>query len=154
MSKTRPTVLVSACLLGVRCRYDATSNPAESDLDALVQGKHIVAICPEQMGGMPTPRPPAQLRGGTAGDVLDGTAAIRTEAGVDVTADFLRGADETARIARQTGARLAILKEKSPSCGVCRVHRDGQLVEGRGVTAERLDRMGVNLVALDPPKRR
>jgi uncharacterized protein YbbK (DUF523 family) len=92
------------------------------------------------------------LHGGSAAAVLDGRATVRTLGGSDVTAEFLRGAQEVARIAAETGARMAILKEKSPSCGVCCVHRDGQLVAGRGVTAETLARMGLEITALSPPK--
>jgi len=153
MNEARPTVLVSACLLGIRCRYDGSTNPA-GELDALLEGKHVVAICPEEMGSLPTPRPAAQLHGGSAADVLDGKAIVRTHQGNDVTAEFLQGAQQVARIAAEMGAQTAILKERSPSCGVCCVHRDGQLVEGRGVAAEALARMGVQLTSLDPPKQR
>lgn len=149
-SEAAPAVLVSACLLGVRCRYDGTTNPADN-LTELTRGKQIIPICPEQLGGLSTPRPAAQSSGGTAEDVLDGKARVLTHSGADVTDNFLRGAHEAARLADQFGAREAILKDKSPSCGVCRVYRDGQLVEGQGVTAALLASKGLRLIPLSPP---
>jgi uncharacterized protein YbbK (DUF523 family) len=144
-------VLVSACLLGVRCRYDASTNPA-ADLVARLGGGRIVPVCPEQLGGLTTPRPPAHLEGGDGNAVLDGSARVVTDAGVDVTAQYLRGAREVARLARACGATRAILKERSPSCGCAMVHCDGALQSGVGVTAALLRREGVTLESLDPPK--
>ena len=144
-------VLVSACLLGVHCRYDASSNPAAELIERL-RGGRIVPVCPEQLGGLATPRPPAELEGGSGEDVLDGHARVVTQAGVDVSAAYLRGARETARLARAYSARRAILKDKSPSCGCTRIHRDGRLQAGSGVTAALLRREGVTVESLDPPK--
>lgn len=153
--KTLPeneVVLVSACLLGVRCRYDGTSNPAR---ELLTQpGVRLVPVCPEQLGGLPTPRPPAWLVGGTGRDVLAGRARVVNVHGEDVTQQFVKGAQETLRVARACGARRAILKEKSPSCGSCTVYVDGELTSGEGVTAALLRQHGFEIISLDPPKER
>lgn len=144
-------VLVSACLLGVHCRYDGSTNPA-ADLVARLRGGRVVPVCPEQLGGLATPRPPAHLEGGDGDAVLDGCARVVTDAGVDLTDQYLRGAHEVARLARACGARRAILKERSPSCGCAMVHCDGALRPGAGVTAALLRREGITLESLDPPK--
>ncbi len=146
-------VLVSACMLGVHCRYDASTNPSQGLLQKL-DGSCMVPVCPEQLGGLTTPRPPAHLEGGSGEEVLDGRARVLTDAGADVTEQYLKGAHETLRIAQLFGARRAILKERSPSCGCSQVHRDGSLQSGSGVTAALLRRQGVEVESLDPPKQR
>jgi uncharacterized protein YbbK (DUF523 family) len=139
-------------MLGVHCRYDASTNPAPSELVEKLGGCRIVPVCPEQLGGLTTPRPAAHLEGGSGEDVLDGRARVVTDAGVDVTPQYLKGANEVLRLARLFGARRAILKERSPSCGCIQVHRDGALQAGSGVTAALLKREGLELESLDPPK--
>lgn len=146
----REVVLVSACLLGVCCRYDGSSNPAQDLLER--RDLQLVPVCPEQLGGLPTPRPPAWLVGGSGEEVLDGRARVVTADGRDVTEHFLKGAYETLRIARACGAARAILKEKSPSCGCQKVYIEGQLTNGQGVTAALLRREGIEILSLDPPK--
>ena len=146
-------VLVSSCMLGVYCRYDASTNPSQELLQMSCRGR-LIPVCPEQLGGLGTPRPPAHLEGGSGEDVLDGRARVVTDAGVDVTEQYVRGAHETLGIARLFGARRAILKERSPSCGCCQVNRDGVLQAGSGVTAALLRREGLVVESLDPPKQR
>lgn len=140
---------VSACLLGVRCRYDGGTNLREPLLDLVRQGKAI-PVCPEQLGGLPTPRIPAEIEGGDARAVWEGRAAVRNAAGEDVTSSFLRGAEETLRLARMFGARAAILKERSPSCGVREVY-DGtfqrRLISGMGVAAYYLAQNGLEVLS-------
>lgn len=138
------TVLVSACLLGVRCRYDGQSKPRET-LQRKLRGTVCVPICPEQLGGPPTPRPPQQLVGGDGNGVLDGKARVVNECGEDVTECFLLGAREALRLARQHGADVAYLKSKSPSCGCGLVRIDGEWQPGDGVTAALLRRHGVRV---------
>lgn len=147
----RQPVLVSACMLGVHCRYDASTNPSD-ELMQKFAGCRIVPVCPEQLGGLATPRPAAHLVGGGGEDVLDARARVVTDTGVDVTEQYVHGAHETLRIARLFGARRAILKERSPSCGCCQVNRDGVLQSGSGVTAALLRREGIEVESLDPPK--
>jgi uncharacterized protein YbbK (DUF523 family) len=138
-------------MLGVHCRYDASTNPSPELLEKIAGGR-IVPVCPEQLGGLTTPRPAAHLEGGGGDDVLDGRARVVTDAGVDVSEQYVKGATETLRIARLFGARHAVLKERSPSCGCQRVHRDGALQAGSGVTAALLRREGIVVEAMDPPK--
>ncbi len=109
------------------------------------KGKAI-PVCPEQLGGLATPRPTAEISGGTGADVLEGRAEVRTSSGADVTDNFTRGAREALSIAKAAGAREAILKAKSPSCGCGLIYDgtfSGRLVEGNGVTAELLIRNGI-----------
>ncbi len=124
-------ILCSACLLGLRCRYNGESKPSSKVL-ALLQRHELVPVCPEQLGGLPTPRPPCE-RG------ADGR--VRTKDGEDRTAAFERGAEEALTLLRLTGCRAAILKSKSPSCGKGLIYDGsftGRLIEGSGVLAEKL----------------
>ncbi len=142
--------LVSACLAGLPTRYDGSDRLREGVLEALeASGYAWVPVCPEQLGGLPTPRPPCWLRGGDGRDAWAGRAAVVTAGGEDLTGAFLGGARAVAALARRTGARLAVLEEGSPSCGVHRVHVDGRETAGRGVTAAALEEIGVQVLAPD-----
>lgn len=136
-------VLVSACLLGLRCRYDAIP----LDPLRLPEGFCPIPLCPEQLGGLCTPRSPAQMVGGDGMAVLEGRARVVDQSGKDLTEAFLRGAEEVVRVVRLLGIRRAFLKEKSPSCGVNYTHRDGELVKGMGVTTAALRRAGVEVMS-------
>ena len=129
------TIFVSACLLGCPCRYDGKSKPNAAVL-ALMEEHTLIPVCPEQMGGLATPRVPAERRG----------AGVCTEAGTDVTAQYRRGAEEALRLAKLYGCTCAILKERSPSCGSGQIY-DGSfsrtLVDGDGVTAALLKQQGI-----------
>lgn len=129
------TVLISACLLGVRCRYDRASKPLPA-IEALRQQYHLIPVCPEVFGGLPTPREPAERQG----------ERVVTRSGQDVTDAYRRGAEETLRLAQLFGCRLAILKEKSPSCGSGERYDgtySGTLTAGNGVTVDLLLQNGV-----------
>ena len=132
------TILVSACLLGCPCRYDGKSKPNDAVL-ALMEQHTLIPICPEQMGGLATPRVPAERRG-------DG---VFTETGGDVTAQYRRGAEEALRLAKLYGCTHAILKERSPSCGSGQIY-DGSfsrtLLDGDGVTAQLLKENGITVL--------
>jgi uncharacterized protein YbbK (DUF523 family) len=139
-------VLVSACLVGRQCRYDGSHNADDGLLAELeAAGRVPVPFCPEEAGGLSTPRPAAWFEGGDAGAALDGTARLVTGKDEDVTAAFLKGAREALRTCKEVGARRAYLKEGSPSCGVERTHVSGKAVPGRGLTAELLARAGVTV---------
>ncbi|MFH1142983.1 MAG: DUF523 domain-containing protein [Candidatus Eisenbacteria bacterium] len=135
---------ISACLLGVACRYDGRILAAETCYQDRA-GERLIPVCPEQLGGLPTPRSPAEIVGGSGKDVLDGSARLLTVDGADVTDAFLRGAQETLRICHRLGVREAILKSRSPSCGVGRIQRCGEVVPGDGVTAALLRREGIEV---------
>ena len=137
-------VIVSACLLGMPTRYDCGSKETKA-LVEYARGHCVVPLCPEQLGGLPTPRPKSSLHGGGGAAVLAGEARVLNEAGRDVTAEFVRGARETAAFAKMIGARYAVLKEKSPSCGVEKVYINGKLVDGCGVTTAALRELGVEV---------
>ena len=141
-------MLVSACLLGVRCRYDGTSKPSRG-LIRLAHRVCLVPVCPEQLGGLPTPRPPAAIRGGDGKDVLAGDARVQSEPDRDVTDAFVRGAREAVRLARTFRVGLAVLKDRSPSCGLCTPYCD-RPGGGPGVAAALLDSEGLRVVELDP----
>jgi len=144
-SAGRRTVLVSACLLGISCRYDGDSCPDERLQRLAAQGKAL-PFCPEVLGGLPTPRPPAEIQGGDGSDVLEGRARVVNIEGRDVTAEFLAGAKEALRLAQHWHIREAILKARSPSCGAGQIYDgsfSGRLVEGDGVTAALLRREGL-----------
>jgi uncharacterized protein YbbK (DUF523 family) len=149
-------IIVSSCLVGINSRYDQKSNSHPQLIEEMSSGG-LLPLCPEQLGGMPTPRIPCEVRGGTAGELLqqyhqeDGDSLVRVinRAGRDVTAQFVKGAEEVARLADFYGVRAAVLKARSPSCGCGRVY-DGsfsrQLIEGNGVTAELLLQHGVTVI--------
>ena len=130
-------ILVSACLLGVACRYDGKRKPNEAVI-ALKEKYNLIPVCPEIMGGLPTPRLPSEIRGET----------VIMENGEDVTDKYSKGAEETLRLARLFGCGKAMLKEKSPSCGSGRIY-DGTfsktLTEGNGVTAGMLLANGIRV---------
>ena len=129
------TILVSACLLGVPCRYDGQSK-AHPLARALCEKHHVVPVCGEIFGGLPTPRPPAEIQGDR----------VVTRDGQDVPEAYGRGAEAAAQLARLTGAQAAVLKERSPSCGSGEIYDGtftGTVVEGWGVTAELLRREGI-----------
>ena len=128
-------LLISACLLGCACRYDGGSKP-HPDAAALAQVHELVPVCPEQLGGLPTPRPPAERVGDR----------VLTKAGGDVTDNYRRGAEQALLLCKLNGCQAAVLKEKSPSCGCGAVYDGtftGTLAAGDGVTAEVLKAAGI-----------
>jgi uncharacterized protein YbbK (DUF523 family) len=131
-------ILVSACLCGQRCRYDGKTKE-NRDLMARLGRADILPLCPEALGGLPTPRPACELFGGDGADVLAGRARLVDESGVDRTAAFLEGAYRTLELVRSYGIRHCCLKAKSPSCGSRQLALQGALPEGYrpvlGVTA-------------------
>ena len=133
-------ILVSACLLGVPCRYDGKSKPVEVILELERQGYELIPVCPEVLGGLPTPRPPAECQ-------PDGR--IVNQLGSDVTQHYQTGAQRALELAQAQGCTAAILKEKSPSCGCYEIY-DGsfskRLVPGQGVTARLLRQHQIQVV--------
>ena len=134
---------MSACLLGFECRFDGSHSLSEELVNEA--SAFFLPICPELLGGLLTPRPPAQITQGVGADVLDGVARVVDADSNDLTASFMAGAEEALRLARLTGASRAILKEKSPSCGVSTIKKDDRLIPGMGVTAALLARNGFDV---------
>lgn len=139
-------VLVSACLLGQPVRYDGRSSGHPDLLQTWQREGRVVPLCPEVAGGLPTPRPPAEIPGGQGGAVLDGEAQVVTVGGEDVSGQFLAGARLALELVRRHGIRVAVLKSGSPSCGNRLVYDgtfSGTKVSGEGVTSALLRREGV-----------
>ena len=134
----KKNILVSACLLGQSCRYDGKSKPCERVI-ALKDTYNLIPICPEVMGGLPTPRTPSEICG----------ELVLMKDGRNVTENYNRGAQKALEIARENACTVAILKEKSPSCGSGLIHNglfDGGLVEGDGITAKFLKSQGIRVL--------
>lgn len=141
-------ILVSACLLGVKSRYDGTDNLNERVIQFLRdKGECAIPVCPEQLGGLSTPRNPTTLRGGGEA-VLDGSGkAIMEEVG-DVTENFIRGAEEVLKLAKLFNVDQAILKSGSPSCGTGKaLDSSTGRKDSKGVTAALLERNGIDVVS-------
>ena len=138
-------VLISGCLLGIQCRYDGRGSGCPGLMD-LASSARIIPVCPEQLGGLPTPRPPARMVGGNGPDVITGMAKVINSLGEEVTSAFIKGAEESLRIARLAGAEIAILKDKSPSCGVSTARCDGLEGPGMGVTAAVFRKSGIRMM--------
>ena len=130
-------IIVSACLLGVSCRYDGNSKPNEKIIN-LKEKYNLIPICPEIMGGLPTPRMSAEIKDGR----------VKTENGIDVTEEYKKGADEAIKLAKLFGCKKAILKENSPSCGCGKIY-NGEftrtLKDGNGITAELFMKNGIDV---------
>lgn len=115
----------------------------------MFEGEELIPVCPEQLGGLSTPRPPAEIVGGDGTDVLDGCASVITVEGEDKTREFLDGAHQTLEIAKSQNAAHAVLKSRSPSCGCGRIYNGtftGELGDGEGVTAALLRRHGIQVM--------
>ena len=141
-------ILVSACLAGRPCRFDGSDN-REDRLGGLISEGRAVLVCPEEEGGLGTPRPPAEIVGGDGHDVVEGRARVVTQGGRDVTEEYLAGARAALERARSSGARAAVLKARSPSCGKGCIY-DGSFTRtrrvGDGVTAALLAANGIAVV--------
>ena len=120
-------IIVSACLCGINTRYDGNNNLNEKAAMLLKEGKAVL-VCPEQLGGLGTPRPAHEIKDGTGAEVLDGFAKVISINGENGTLMFIKGAEETVKIAKQIGAEAAVLKAKSPSCGCGKIY-DGSFSE-------------------------
>jgi len=138
-------ILVSACLLGTNCKYSGGNNLTPRILELLDQ-LELVPFCPEEMGGLLTPREPCEIQGGTGKDVLAGNARVLNKLGEDVTEQFVKGAEATLELARKYGCKAAILKANSPSCGSGIIYDgsfSGKRKEGSGVCSQLLQDNGI-----------
>jgi len=134
-------ILCSACLLGIRCRYDGKAKP-DKDVMKRTEGEVLIPVCPEQLGGLPTPREPSERKGD----------CVITKSGKDVTAEFSRGAEEVLKLARLYSIREAILKQRSAACGCGEIHNgtfQGEVIKGDGVTTELLKKNGIRIVPVE-----
>jgi len=143
-------ILISACLIGQKVRYDAKDClQAHERLQQWIRDGKVISICPEMAGGLPTPRPPSEIEPGkNAEAVLQFQARVLTNQGIDVSDEYRKGAQKALALAQQHGIKVAILKARSPSCGSKQVY-DGtyskKLIEGMGVTAALLSQHGISV---------
>ena len=131
-------ILVSACLLGVNCKYDGGNNLRE-EIQKLADKHNLVPFCPEVYGGLTTPRVPSERLGDK----------VVNKEGIDVTENFVRGAEEALRMAQAFDCKYAIFKAKSPSCGCGKIYDGtftGTLADGDGVTTELLKKNGIIVI--------
>ncbi len=142
-------VIVSACLVGLKTRYDGKTEEDPEIVELFSMGD-VIPVCPEQLGGLPTPREPVHFKGGDGKDVLEGKAkVVGVTTGEDKTENMLRGANEVLKIVEMLGIKKAILKEKSPSCGLRCVMIDGEWKKGMGVTTALLIKNGIEVETRD-----
>ena len=130
-------ILISGCLLGLKCRYDAKEKKLP-EIEKLIEIYNLIPVCPEQLGGLPTPRIPAERVNNK----------VVNQAGVDVTKEYQLGAEEALKVAKLYNCKKAILKEKSPSCGCGKIYGgtfSKNLIVGNGVTADLLLKNGIEI---------
>lgn len=142
-------ILVSACLAGIRCKYSGGHNLVPAIAELVRAGK-AVPICPENLGGLTIPRPPAEIQGGDGYDVLAGRARVMDKEGRDVTAAFIHGARAALARAREAGPEMVVLKERSPSCGSKFIYDgsfSGVTRPGPGVTTALLREQGFTVIS-------
>lgn len=141
-------ILISTCLLGVNTQWDEDCKRIDG-LIGLVESGKAVFLCPEQLGGLPTPREPAEIeKGKTAEDVLEGEGKVLTKSGKDVTKQFVLGAQRILAFCQEIGIETAILFAGSPSCGSKQTYDgtfSGTKRPGRGITAELLEQNGIKV---------
>lgn len=141
-------ILVSACLLGLLTRYDGQTKRNQKVLDYLKANDCLpIPVCPEQIAGMPTPRPATQFVRGDGHDVIAERGDVQNSCGEHMNRVFLRGARESLKTAMLCGCRRALLKERSPSCGVHEIYRNGKIVKGVGVTTALLQQAGLDIIS-------
>ena len=147
-------IIVSACLLGENCKYSGGNNKSENVIKYL-EDKEYILVCPEQLGGLSTPRNPSEIitYGNKDGNVvLSGCTKVLSNKGIDVTKNFIQGAEETLKIAKEHNAKTAILKAGSPSCGYKKIYDGtflGNKIQGMGVTAAILNKENIALLDED-----
>lgn len=138
--RVKEKILVSACLLGLNCKYDGENNYSK-DIDEFLKDYEVIPICPEIMGGLPIPR--------IAAERVDGR--VVTKDGRDVTKEYIKGAKESLFLARKYNVKKALLKLRSPSCGYGKIY-DGTfshtIIDGNGVTAELLKQNGIEIITI------
>jgi uncharacterized protein YbbK (DUF523 family) len=138
--------LVSACLLGIECAYHGEANKCQYLIDKL-KGEQVIPICPEQLGGLTTPRDRARIVGRDGNEVLNNKAKVMTYKGKDVTPQYLKGGQESLRIAKMFKVDEAILKAYSPSCGCGQIFSEDfkNKKEGDGTTTALFKRNGISV---------
>ncbi len=136
-------IIISACLAGINCKYNGENNKNNKVINLLKEGKAI-SLCPEVLGGLEIPRSPCEI-------VMENKKKkVINKKGIDKTTEFYKGAKKTLEIAKIVGAEKAILKSKSPSCGVGKIYDgdfSGKLIDGNGITADLLIKNGIEVIS-------
>ena len=141
--------LISACLCGVNCKYNGSNNYNEICDKLFTSGKAIL-VCPEQLGGLPTPRIPSEIIGESSNILNNNNGSVIDKNGNDVTLQFVKGAKETLQIAKKLNIKKAILKDGSPSCGVNYIYNgnfNGSKIKGMGITAQLLKESSIDIIS-------
>ena len=142
-------ILVSACLLGNKVRYNGTDLLQDTSAFKTLQKNHdLVPLCPEVAGGLPTPRPPAEIQSGNAVSVFEGKGRVIANSGENVTKEFVSGAEQALEVCKKQNIQYAILTESSPSCGRNKVYDgsfNGKKIPGMGLTAYLLEKNGIKV---------
>ena len=141
----KKNLLVSACLLGINCRYDG-ENQKNINVIRLAKDYNLIPVCPEQLGGLSTPRASSWFIKGDGFDTNNKLNNLRNEDGNDVSKNFRNGAKKTLKICKLLNIKNAILKENSPSCGCNKTYFKDKLVDGKGVTTAILLKNGINVM--------
>ena len=138
-------ILVSACLAGINCKYNGGNNYNEKVFNLVKEGKAI-PVCPEQLGGLTTPREPSEIK------IIDGKRYVINKEGIDVTEEFEKGAEEVLTLVKKLDIKKAILQSRSPSCGINKIYSgnfDRNLVDGNGILADLLLENGIEVINSD-----
>ncbi|MBS6185277.1 MAG: DUF523 domain-containing protein [Clostridium celatum] len=141
--------LISACLCGVNCKYNGLNNYNEICDKLFTSGKAIL-VCPEQLGGLPTPRIPSEIIGESSNILNNNNGSVIDKNGNYVTPQFVKGAKETLQIAKKLNIKKAILKDGSPSCGVNYIYNgnfNGSKIKGMGITAQLLKESSIDIIS-------
>ncbi len=142
-------ILISSCLLGSKVRYNGTDiKPDNEILEKIIRENEIISFCPEVSAGLPIPRTPAEISSGGGEDVISGSSKVKDKTGADVTEEFIRGAELALELCRKEKIELAVLAERSPSCGSSLIYDgtfSGRLVKGKGVTTALLEKSGIRV---------
>ena len=141
--------LISACLCGVNCKYNGLNNYNEICDKLFTSGKAIL-LCPEQLGGLPTPRIPSEIIGESSNILNNNNGSVIDKNGNYVTPQFVKGAKETLQIAKKLNIKKAILKDGSPSCGVNYIYNgnfNGSKIKGMGITAQLLKESSIDIIS-------
>lgn len=138
-------ILVSGCLVGLNCKYNGGNN-FNKKVDKLLREGKAIPVCPEQLGGLTTPRAPSEIK------VIDGKRYVFNSEGVDVTENFYKGACEVLELAKKLNIKKAILKSKSPTCGYGKIYNgnfEKTLIDGNGILTQMLLNNGIEVISSD-----
>ena len=138
-------ILISACLVGMNCKYNGKNNYNKKALE-LVKNGQAIPVCPEQLGGLSTPRKPAEIK------TINDKRYVYDNENNDVTDKFIKGADEVLKLAKELNVEKVILQSRSPSCGVSKIYSgnfDKKLIDGNGILAQLLIDNGIEVVDIE-----